>query len=88
MIVNIDFLISPAYLVPAIRTMPLENDIATNTSEFTPSFFASASIVGACKMVNSGVCAERSARSDRMNMLCMNAECHALSLTSRTGMEY
>src|SRR5699024_3648048 len=53
---KIDFLISPAYSVPPIKTTRSLNEITINVSDAVPSSSGSARQVGADNTVNSGSC--------------------------------
>ncbi len=52
--VKTDFFISPAYMVPAIMTMPRLKLMAMQVSELVPSSAGMARKVGANRMVNLG----------------------------------
>ena len=55
MIEKIDFLISPPYSVPPIRTVRRSNEIMINVSVFVPSTAGSALKFGAARIVNSAL---------------------------------
>src|SRR5690625_481947 len=80
-----DFLISPAYSVPPIRTIFCLKDTSTNASEFVPSFSGLALNDGADIIVNSGSCVFSSSADGRTNNCFANKLCQAYSLITCIG---
>ena len=87
--VKTDFLISPAYDVPPIRTSRSSNDSRMKASLRVPSISGIAWKRGALMTVNAGMCSARSPGSwICRNMLRANSECQASSVITRTGRRY
>src|SRR5699024_4979826 len=83
-----DFLISPAYSVPPIKTTRSLNETTINVPEFVPSSSGSANNVGADKTVNPGSCSANSSLVGVMNNWRAKRLCHAYSFTTSTGRRY
>ena len=85
MTVKIDFLISPAYQVPPIRTSRRPGCRTTNVSLRVPSSSGSAVTAGACSTSASGSWSASSSSVGSMKSVFANSACQALSVMTRTA---
>ncbi len=86
MMVNTDFLISPAYQVPQIATTRSLKFTRMAQSDAVPSLSGSAWKPGRLRMVNSGLKPSSSSRRGLRNMLRAKRLCQAVSVSTRTPM--